>query len=217
MAAIVLDIRGIEGNCTIAGYEGFIDAVSVFDSQEMPVPQGSNTTGRTAGRAVQGDIQVVRYVDGVSPLIARVCSTNKVISKIRILLLRTIEGRMVDYACFKLYNCNIVRLARQSEDAEGGVFGHQVTDTADVVTPSANAGVDAVLAQRSTSDRPAVRTAKPSLSFSPTEGFVERLWIQPTAVYWTYNEYLNGVRKGSYHKGWHFEEGVDIGESSLAA
>lgn len=222
MATIALEIRGLggrafRGECTLAGCEGFLDAVAIFDSQEMPVQQqGTGAAGRRVGKAVLGDFQIARYVDSASPRIAHACGRGKQLQRISIMLFRTLEGKLVNYATFKLYNCYITRLARQNEDAEGSIWSHQVSDTVDALAPHAGAGTAAALAQRLTSDRPVTRIANPSLFFTPSENMVERLWIQSAAALWSCDPYKNGVRQGTSSAGWHFEEGVDLGESSVA-
>ncbi len=215
MATIVLDIRGIRGESRVAGYQGCLDAVAVFDSQEVPVSQVPGSTGRTVGRAALADFQVVRYVDSASPAIAKACSGGQEIREIRILLFRMLDGQMVNHMTYKLVNSYITRLTRQSEDAAGTVFGHQINDAAETLVPSANAGAAAALTRQLVADRPTPRPAKESPWFRAVEGDVERLWIRPAAVSWAYQEYKNGARQGTTMTGWHFEEGVDIGESSL--
>lgn len=219
MATIVMDFgMGFSGECTIAGYRGYLDAVALFDTLEVPVPQqGAGGGGRTVGRARMSDIEVVRYVDSASPSLASACSGARMIPEIHLLLFRMLEGQMVNHMDFKLWNSYITRLERDSEDAAGAVYGPHINDSGDLLQSRPNAGAGAALAQRSrnVTDRPASRPAVPSSGASISQVEVERLWIRPAAAAWAYRQYDQGTLLGATSTGWDFEQGVDIGASDV--
>lgn len=217
MATIVLDLgQGFSGECTISGFQGYLDAVAIFDSLEVPEPQ-QGSGRRTAGNSRHADFEVVRLVDSASPSLARACSGGIYFPDIHILLFRMLEGQMVNHMSYKLWQSYITRLERSSEDAEGSVYGPHINDSGETVQPRASAGAVAAVTQQlgSTVDRPASRPVRPSLGAQINPVEVERLWIRPSAVAWSYHQYTQGVLQGNFKAGWHYEEGVDIGESSI--
>ncbi len=213
MATIVLEIDGYQGECRIVRHQGCLDAVAIFDSLEVPVPQqSSGAAGRTVGRSRMADIEVVRYVDSASPSLANACSAVKHIGKASIHLFRMLEGQPEKYMSYALYDSYITRVERSTEDAAGTVYGPHFNDSGSVIPPSSNAGAAPTMEQlkAAINGRPVPRPALPGTGSGVNPVQVERLWFRSASVGWFYYHYEQGVFQGNFNKGWNFEEGAEL-------
>jgi type VI secretion system secreted protein Hcp len=86
-----LQVDGVQGDVTVAGYEGWIAVESFSWGVSDPVTIGGATGGAGAGKAVPGDFTVVKRFDRASPIFFKNCCSGSHYSTV-ILAVRTAGG-----------------------------------------------------------------------------------------------------------------------------
>lgn len=215
MAVIVLDIPTIAGESRVANYRDKLDAVSIGDIIDVPVPQGgSGSASRTVGKSRHANIEIVRFKDRGSPLLANACATGTNLGTVNIYLFRTLETGLVPYLNYKLEDTFLSRLEHETEDDLGTVYEAHIADGGNnLVGVSARQGAASLLpvtGSEGVASRPSVRSVAPRMGTRSTSVECERLWLNPASVTWTYTEYVNGSSAGNTSRGWNIQEGVTL-------
>ncbi len=103
-----LQIEGIEGECTDADHDTWIEILSYSHNVSQPgTGSGSSGGALSAERADHSPFSIVKALDKTSPNLAHACSSGKMIPTINIEICRTIEGKQVKYMEYKFENCMI--------------------------------------------------------------------------------------------------------------
>jgi type VI secretion system secreted protein Hcp len=114
VADIFLKVHGVTGEAGDADHKGEIDVVSW--SWEMESPTDA-ITGSARGRAVVGELKVVKKVDASSPTLMSYLRTNKVVPQ-ACLTVRKAGEKPLEYFRIELQNSKITSLKIESEGDE---------------------------------------------------------------------------------------------------
>ena len=218
MAVIIVNIPDIPGESTLKDFEDMCEAIAIRDTIEVSTARtsGSQRAARTAGTAKQSDIQVTRVKDRASPKLAEACSSGKNLGEVTIHLFRTIETGAVAFMRFTLVETFVSRIEWSTLDETGAAYQPHFVSTGDV-SPPPSLGVVSVFGPLARGSASQVRLA-PRAMLGMGEGAernteIERLWLNPSQMRWTYTGYEQGASAGQMAKGWDFARGV---ESSAA-
>ncbi len=214
MASLIMNIPDIQGESTLKDYEDMCEAIAVRDTIEVPTARrsGAQRAARTAGTARQSDIQLTRVKDRASPKLAEACSAGKNLGNVSIFFFRTIETGAVAYMRFALLETFVSRIEWSTLDETGGAYQPHFVSTGDVSPPS-SLGVVSVLGPLARGSSSQVRLS-PRAMLGVGEGAernteIERLWLNPSQVVWTYTGFEQGMSAGQISKGWDFARGVE--------
>ena len=214
MAAIIVNIPDIPGESTLKDYEDMCEALAMRDTIEVPVARssGSQSASRTAGTARHSDVQLTRVKDRASPKLAEACSAGKNLGEVAIYFFRTIETGAVAYMRFTLVETFVSRIEWSTLDETGAAYQPHFVSTGDV-SPPTSLGVVSVVGPLARGSSTKVRLA-PRAMVGNGEGAdrnteIERLWLNPAQVLWTYTGYEQGASAGQIAKGWDFARGVE--------
>ncbi len=214
MAVIVVDIATIPGESRVADFQNKLDAVSIGDIIEVPVPKGGGgSASRTVGKSRHANVELVRYKDIGSPLLANACAGGTNLGTVDIYLFRTLETGLKPYLRYTLEETFVSRLEHETEDDMGTVYGPHIPDGGNnMVAASARHGAASLLSPSGSESatRPSVRGVIARPSFAAGNSDCERLWLNAGTIRWTYTEYQNGQRAGDTSQGWNIQEGVAL-------
>ncbi len=209
MATIIVDIPGVTGPSTITGYTGKLPAEAIRESIYAPKSTSTTSTSSTIDTAVHSDINIVRYRDSASPKLATAASAGTLYATTTITLFRTYgsgtSSSVKKYMEYSLKNVYISRYESGTLDAEGLEFEPYINPSDPVPPPSwgisAFLGTTPVPAGVRQAPRP-VRGGARGLP-AETNRELERLWLNPEEVTWTYTKYnAAGTSTGTVSATW---------------
>lgn len=215
MAAIIVEIAGIEGESTVMGYEDQLDAVGIRDSLETPAPaSGGRAKGsRTVGQARHSDVELLRLKDIASPKLAEACSSGRKLDSVVIRMFRTLETGPVLYMSYELTDVFVSRIEHATLDDQGGALEPHIFDSSSTeIAPAASQGaVSLVLTDLKSQggSRTSIRPVAWKATSSYTNLEVERVLLNPAQVSWIYNRYIQGQPGGNLQKGWDIQRGAE--------
>ncbi|MBK8167239.1 MAG: type VI secretion system tube protein Hcp [bacterium] len=100
-----LQIDGVPGECTAAGFEGMIEIQSFSHGVSQSASISASTAGgATSGRCSHQDFTITKELDKASPLLATRCCLGTHIPTITLTLTRAGGGQHVPYMEYKLSN-----------------------------------------------------------------------------------------------------------------
>ena len=212
MAIIAAKFPDILGESRISGYEDQVEAIGVRDHIGLSLTRGARPSqGRTAGRSRHSSIELIRYRDRASPKLSQACSAGENLGEVEITCFRTLETGVVPYFSWVLTECFVPRVETETLDGTASAFGPHL-DEATEMAPSYH-GMGAVVSAlaRSRLDLPvASRAFFPGARGVPRARQIERVWLNPAAVRWTYTPYEHGSPGGAVEKGWNVQQGVEV-------
>ena len=212
MAVITVKIPNVVGESVVAGHAEELDAVSVRASLEVAVAQG---TARNVGQAKHSDLEVTRYRDQASPKLAEACAAGENLGTVQVFLFRTQGEGVVPYMAWELADTYVSRIEVDTRDESGEAFTpHLVTDTSQQVAQTRPPSIYGFGSLLGSSSSPTIRLSPRSLIPTVRGGVgnqeVERLWLNPTTVKWTYTPYVNGIAGGVVEKAWNIKTGSPL-------
>ena len=211
MAIIAAKFPDILGESRISGYEDQVEAIGIRDHIGLSLTRGARPSqGRTAGRSRHSSIELIRYRDRASPKLSQACSAGENLGEVEITCFRTLETGVVPYFSWVLTECFVPRVETETLDGTASAFGPHL-DEATEMAPSYH-GMGAVVwaLARSRLDLPvASRAFFPSARGVPRARQIERVWLNPAAVRWTYTPYEHGSPGGAVEKAWNVQQGVE--------
>ena len=211
MAIIAAKFPDILGESRISGYEDQVEAFGIRDHIGLSLTRGARPSqGRTAGRSRHSSIELIRYRDRASPKLSQACSAGENLGEVEITCFRTLETGVVPYFSWVLTECFVPRVETETLDGTASAFGPHL-DEATEMAPSYH-GMGAVVwaLARSRLDLPvASRAFFPSARGVPRARQIERVWLNPAAVRWTYTPYEHGSPGGAVEKAWNVQQGVE--------
>ncbi len=206
MAIIAIEINktGFEGECTIPGYVGKIDAIGIREAIEISVPQTPGGTS-AAGAGLRGrhaDIELTRYHDKASPKLFEACSASLDLGDVRIHLFRTLETGVQVYMSYTLASTYISRIERATLDENGvGLLPNLNTSVRGAPPPASNTGIASLVAPlvttQTSTTREVVRSAYGLQPGTPTNLEIERVWLDANRITWTYTSFSSGMAAGN--------------------
>lgn len=208
MAVITVNFADIGGESSLVGYEGWLDAVAIRDSIEMPLVSGSGRTrgGRTSGTSNHSDIELTRFKDIATPKLMQACSGGINVGAVVIHIFRMLETGLVPYMTFKLTDTFVSRVETATLDENGGAFEpHMSESSINTLPASVGAGGVVLTELRKGTGRISVRPVAYQTKAAYTNQEVERTYLNPASVTWEYAKYVAGVSSGSVVKGWNVE------------
>ncbi len=176
MATLAVDITGIAGDCAISGCAGQLDAIGITESVF--------STAASADSKRSVDIELIRYKDSASPLLAQACASGKAIGgtdAVTISVLRDGESSSSTFMEYELKGVYVKRI--QSGTLDQANLGHQ---------PGGLEGAAQGLAL--------------SGGFTNTE--IERVLLNVASVEWNYKG--GDATTGSIRKGYNLAAGTTI-------
>ncbi len=109
-----LKVHGVTGESGDADHKGEIDVVSWSWEMESPM---ETMTGVAKGRAVVGELKIVKKVDASSPTLMSYLRTNKVVSQ-ACLTVRKAGEKPLEYFRIELQNAKVTSLKAESDGDE---------------------------------------------------------------------------------------------------
>lgn len=216
MAVIAIKFASIEGESTLAGYEGLADAVGISESMEMKAAGGGS--GRSRGSRVVGvskhsDIELARFKDIASPKLAEACSSGSNLGSVDIHLFRTLESGTAPYMIYHLTDTFVARVEHETLEGTGSAFSPHVRSFSDTVSLPASAGAGG-LAMSGLRDSGLQAITISPVGYQPKAAYtnreVERIVLSPASVTWEYVRFLGGVQSGSVIKGWNIAQNAPV-------
>lgn len=216
MAVITMNIPDVAGESTVAEHVGELDALAIRETVYVPTPRGTRPGSRTVGRSRFSDIEVTRFRDIGSPKLSAHCSNGTNMGTVVISLFRNLETGVKVYMTYTMENTFVSRIEHETADSSGSAFLPHFNDSADIVPPSSLglSGSVASVLKSQFGDFMGARVAPRSLvstirgQYSNRE--VERLWLNPNKITWSYTPYVNGTAQGAVSKTWD----IDAGEAA---
>ncbi len=205
MAAIVLKFEDINGESTLSGHTGQVDAISIRESISVSASQssGGSASARTVGTSRHSDICVTRFKDIASPKLAQACSAGTNLKTVEVYLFRTLETGVKEYMRYVLSETFVSRYENDTADQEGAVFGPSLAASEGASPLWGVAGLMGPIARRSALNlAPAPLLLAGVPRGQPTTREVERVWFNPSKVSWTYTPYVSGAAQGVVQREW---------------
>lgn len=196
---IILDIADITGESVLAGHQGKMDAIAMYDAVRSAVG--------TAGKARHSEIVVVREVDRASAKLCESCARGNLLGDARISVFANSDTGQVVMATFVVKECYVKRYTRATVDTKGVCLGPQLGFTNHDV-PSWR-GLFSPLSSPSGDRRASAKAmAYPlPLHTAQVDGFVdkeiEHLWLSGTGTEWNYE------REGGSRVSWDIAQGME--------
>ena len=202
MAVIIVNIPNIAGESQMSGYIGQLEAVSLFEMIQLVSPKSSGSGGGV-GRSQHSDIGLYRFRDKASPKLAEACSSGANLGTVTISLFRTVEAGPVAYMVYTLEQTMVSRIEYETLEENGASFLPHLGNASQPL-PSG------VFRPSYTELVPARQPLISMPASKHTNQEVERLWLNPAQVMWTYTPYTNGVASGSVSKTFSIERSVVV-------
>ena len=211
MAIIAANIPDILGESRISGYEDQLEAIGVRDHIGLNLSRGARPSqGRTAGRSHHSSIELVRYRDRASPKLSQACSAGENLGEVEITCFRTLETGIVPYFTYILTECFVPRVETETLDGTASALAPHHDDETDMAPSYYGMGAVVSALARGRLDLPvAPRALFPSVRGVPSTRQIERVWLNPAVVRWTYTPYEHGVSGGAVEKAWNVQQGVE--------
>ena len=211
MAIIAANIPDILGESRISGYEDQVEAIGIRDHIGLNLSRGARPSqGRTAGRSRHSSIELVRYRDRASPKLSQACSAGENLGEVEITCFRTLETGVVPYFTYVLTECFVPRVETETLDGTASALAPHHDDEADTAPSYHGMGSVVTALARARLDLPvAPRALFPSVRGVPRARQVERVWLNPAVVRWTYTPYEHGVPGGAVEKAWNVQQGME--------
>ena len=211
MAIIAANIPNLLGESRISGYEDQIEAIGIRDHIALVLARGARPSrGRTSGRSRHAGIELVRYRDRASPKLAQACSAGENLGEVAITCFRTLETGTVPYFAYVLCECFVARVETETLDATAGALGPHHDDETDAAPSYHGMGaVVAALARARLDLKVAPRALFPVARGVARTRQIERVWLNPAVVRWTYTPYEHGVPGGAIEKAWNVQQGIE--------
>lgn len=101
-----LQIEGVPGECTAAGFEGQIEIQSYSHGVSQSAAVSASTAGgATTGRCNHQDLTITKELDKATTILAQKCSDGTHIPSITLTLTRAGGGEPIPYMEYKLTKC----------------------------------------------------------------------------------------------------------------
>lgn len=101
-----LQIEGVPGESTVAGFEGQIEVQSFSHGVSQSASMSASTAGgATTGRCNHGDFTITKELDKATAILAQKCSDGSHIPAVTLTLTRAGGGDRVAYMEYKLTKC----------------------------------------------------------------------------------------------------------------
>jgi len=117
MDAIFIDIKDIEGDTDIAGFEKKIEVLSFSHGVAAQVTGDVSNENRTSGRPTHQDFTVTKFVDKATPKLNQKCCEGANLGEVTVTVGRNDAGTLLPFLIYKLKDCVI------SSDSIGGGSG----------------------------------------------------------------------------------------------
>ena len=213
MAVITVNIPNVAGESVVAGHAEQLDAMAIRESLEVAVAQG---TARNVGQAKHSDVELVRYRDMASPKLAEACAAGENLGIVQIYLFRTQGAGVVPFMRWELTDTYVSRIEVDTRDERGesvhAASGHRHVAAGRPDSAASRLRFRFVARFFVVADDPAVAAlAHPHAAWCARQQEVERVWLNPTTVKWTYTPYVNGVAGGVVEKAWNIKTGAALG------
>ena len=211
MAIIAVNFPDILGESRISGYEDQVEAIGVRDHIGLNLSRGARPSqGRTAGRSRHSSIELIRYRDRASPKLSQACSAGENLGEVAITCFRTLESGVVPYFCVALTDCFAPRVETETLDGTASALGPHLDEDTDMAPSYHGMGAVVSALARARLDLPvAPRAYFPSVRGVPRTRQIERVWLNPAIVRWTYTPYDHGVPGGAVEKAWNVQQGTE--------
>ena len=204
MAKIVVKIPSVDGESTIAGFVNWVEALAIRQQLE---------SGGT-GMPRVGDVELVRIKDKASPKLAQHCAagtrlggTGEADTVTTISLLRNTASGWVQYMKTDLTNAYVSRIEHDTLDDQRVAYQPHLVPAGPQADPPSYLGLASFLRAYAFGHTDRIRVA-PRPAVGLTRGVagdlaIERVWLSPSSVTWTYTEPGGGNMQG----GWNIQGG----------
>ena len=211
MAIIATKFPDILGESRISGYEDQVEAIGIRDHIGLSLTRGARPSqGRTAGRSRHASIELVRYRDRASPKLSQACSAGENLGEVEVTCFRTLETGIVPYFSYVLAECFVPRVETETLDATATALGPHLDEEAEMTPSYYGLGSVVSALSRARLDLPvAPRAFFPNVRGAARMRQIERVWLNPAIVRWTYTPYEHGVPGGAIEKGWNVQQSVE--------
>ena len=205
MANILVKIEGVPGESTerATGYDDLLEAVAISD--QIVAAAGS------ASKAKVSDICLTRMRDKGSPLLAQHCSTGKDLGDVFIYLFRNVgEGERI-FMKYTLANAYVSRIEFDTADSSGIAYlphdGGAASEVNAALLLKGGGGDPGRLAAFASDGSSTGGNTLPSPIYNEPPGAatnteLERLWLHPARVEWSYTPFVGAAPQGAVVGGW---------------
>lgn len=111
MDVIILEIKDIKGNCTIAGYADQIILHSFNHSVSMSMQMDASNTERTVGRPMFSEMSFSKMTDLSTPLLYAACAKGQKLGDAKIHIGRNQEGKFMSLMEYVLTNAMVSNIS----------------------------------------------------------------------------------------------------------
>ena len=130
--------------------------------------------------------------------------------EVEITCFRTLDTGIVPYFTYVLTECFVPRVETETLDASAGALAPHLDDETDRAPSYYGMGAVVSALARTRLDLPVVpRSLFPSVRGVPRTRQIERVWLNPAVVRWTYTPYEHGVPGGAVEKAWNVQQGME--------
>ncbi len=102
MDAIFMDIKKVEGDSDIKGFEKKIELLSFSHSVAQQVTGDVSNENRTSGRPMHQDFTVTKFMDKATPLLNQHCCEGTNLGEVTITVGRNDKGKILPFMVYKL-------------------------------------------------------------------------------------------------------------------
>lgn len=196
----------IAGEATVQGHAGELEAIAIRDL--IAAPTGT-------AKAQLSEIFLTRARDKASPKLAEACSVGENIGTVTISLFKNTEIGPKVYMQYTLTDTFISRIEHETAEENGNAYlphqgysnlaGHTFRTLWNIAGMTQNADRGYARARAN----PVPMYPQPISPVTTDE--VERLWLNPATIKWTYTPYDSaGVAGGAIEKGWDLQASIAL-------
>jgi type VI secretion system secreted protein Hcp len=124
MDAIFLDIKDVEGDTDIKGFDKKIEVLSFSHGVAAQITGDVSNENRTSGRPMHQDFTATKYVDKASPKLNQKCCEGTNLGEVTVTVARNDAGVLLPFLVYKLKDCVI-----SSVSIGGGSGGGKPVET----------------------------------------------------------------------------------------
>ena len=200
MALITAKFNAFKGESTVSGYAQQVEAIGLRETIHVAPSAMAGATGKSE----HSDIQLIRYKDTASPKFMEYCLGGMPIGDVEINVFRTIATGAVPFMTYKLTGTYVSRVEQETLDEQHNALGpHLVEQTRGLPTAGA-LGLTSVLAPAVTATMANghLNVVPIDVTDSYTEREIERVYLNPMTVAWTYTPYVGSQKQPVVEGGW---------------
>ena len=128
--------KSIEGESTVSGYEGYVEAVGLRETLRRTKPAADPNSrpgwAREARPGRVADIELVRFKDAASPKLAQACAAAENLGDTTVSLLRETEQGPQVYMQYTLTDTYVSRIEQLTVDAANTAYRPELLESGSI-------------------------------------------------------------------------------------